>query len=126
MVVIPAGVRLVKVRVKVRGARSQPEFAAQLGVHKNTYARWEHEEVPVSSDALAVMISEGWNANWVLAGAGPERLDQLRVVETRTQYQSHVLRADLLAMAVELIDSELERAKKAVATTARRGLRPDL
>ena len=88
-------------------------------VHKNTYARWEREEVPVSSDALAVMISEGWNANWVLTGAGPERLDQLRVAETQARYQSHVLRVDLLTMAVELIDSELERAKKKLSPQKR-------
>lgn len=61
----------------VRGNKSQPARAQELGVHKNTYARWERDEVPVAAEALEVMLKEGWSANWLLAGIGPARLETL-------------------------------------------------
>lgn len=63
--------------VEIRGTKAQPARAEELGVHKNTYARWERDEVPVSTEAVATMVQEGWNANWVLTGEGPRRFEQL-------------------------------------------------
>lgn len=101
----------------IRVGKSQPARAAELGVHTNTYARWERDEAAISAEGLAALIRDGWNANWLLTGEGPERLDAAYPqgpTETNSRVGepglSQPLRVDLLTMAVELIDSELARA----------------
>lgn len=62
--------------ILVRGKRSQDDMAELLGVHKNTYARWERGEREISADALVKLSQEGWSPAWILTGEGPARLDE--------------------------------------------------
>lgn len=62
---------------KIRGPLSQPAQADKLGVHKNTYARWERDEAGISAEGMSALVRAGWNANWILTGQGPERFDAL-------------------------------------------------
>lgn len=59
----------------VRGDMSQAKFAAKIGVHKNTLGNYERGEREVSASALRSMVYLGWNANWLLTGEEPKRLD---------------------------------------------------
>ena len=61
----------------VRASRTQPEMAGVLGVAGRTYANYERDERLPDADALQKLVEEGWNANWLLTGEGPERLDQV-------------------------------------------------
>lgn len=87
-------------------------MASVLGVSARTYAYYEQGERVPDGEALARIVREGWNANWLLTGEGPERLSQFQVAEAPGGYVSHALRMETLILAVELIDSELERAGK--------------
>ncbi|HEY0503590.1 MAG TPA: hypothetical protein VGD42_08850 [Lysobacter sp.] len=91
-------------------------MAAALGVAARTYANYERDERVLDAVALTRIVEEGWNANWVLTGEGPERLND---AAAPAGLASHPLRVDLLTLAVELIDSELERAKKVLAPDKR-------
>jgi transcriptional regulator with XRE-family HTH domain len=95
------GVRLTKVRGKI----SQGAMAEQLGVHKNTYARWERGEAEIGANALQCLVEDGWNANWLLTGDGPERLDSL---QTATQSQSQGMRPEELTLSVQLAQEALD------------------
>lgn len=87
-------------------------MARVLGVSARTYAYYEQGERVPDGEALAQLVAEGWNVNWLLTGEGPERLSQFQVADARGRYESHALRMEALTLAVELIDSELERAGK--------------
>lgn len=52
-------------------------MAGVLGVAGRTYANYERDERLPDADALQKLVEEGWNANWLLTGEGPERLDQV-------------------------------------------------
>ena len=61
----------------VRGGSSQGDQAERLGVHKNTYARWERGEREIGADGLIGLLHQGVNANWLLTGEGPKEVDWL-------------------------------------------------
>jgi len=90
---------------RARGRRNQGEMADALGVHKNTYARWERGQREIGAEALAALAAEGWNINWLLTGAGPERLDSLRQA---SGHDSQGLRQPDLIMAVQLAQEALD------------------
>lgn len=92
--------------VRIRGTRSQAAMAGELGVHKNTYARWERDEAEIGATALQALVQAGWNANWVLTGEGTERL------ETLQDKGSQPARPDLaiLKSAVEVLERALDEA----------------
>ena len=96
--------------VKLRGSRSQAEFATMLGVHKGTYGFWEREEREIGADALATICRLGWNANWLLTGEGPEQL-----VDLATS-QALGIDLDSLQDAIQVVEEGL--------TTHRRMMRP--
>lgn len=60
---------------RIRGAEPQAAFASKIGAHKNTYGHWERGRTDIAADAIAALVELGWNANWLLTGEGPERLD---------------------------------------------------
>lgn len=62
--------------VQIRGSLSQTAFAAKLGIHKNTLARYESGEREPDGGMLKALRQLGYSADWVLTGIGPERLDQ--------------------------------------------------
>lgn len=97
----PIGRRLVS----IRGSRTQPEMAALLGVAKTTLGRFERGVRELGADVLAKLQGQGWNANWVLTGAGPRRLD---VPESLDGPTSHTVSGENLSIAVELADEALK------------------
>lgn len=89
----------------IRSGSSQEEFAKELGVHKNTFARWERDEREPSASDLLVLVQKGWNPYWLLTGDGPERLDAL---PDAVSGPSQSLRPDTLKMAVTLAQEALD------------------
>lgn len=80
-----------------------------MGVYKNTYSRWERGEREPSASDVARLVLEGWNANWLLTGQGPERLSSLQTPENQgVSEPSHPLRQDVLKMAVQLAQEALD------------------
>lgn len=61
-------------------------MAAALAVAPRTYANYERGERLPDAEALARLVHEGWNANWVLTGAGDEHLS------ARQYLQAHFVR----------------------------------
>lgn len=61
-----------------RGGVTQATRAEKLGVHLNTYSRWERGERAPDPYSLTVIATEGWNINWLLTGEGPERIEALK------------------------------------------------
>nr|WP_199742091.1 helix-turn-helix transcriptional regulator [Vulcaniibacterium tengchongense] len=86
----------------MRGSRSREEFATWLGVHLNTYARYERGEREIGAELLAKLASEGWNGHWLLTGEGPERIDAANDAS-----QAERLDADTLLAAIETVDEAL-------------------
>lgn len=57
----------------IRGSVGQDAFATQMGVHKNTLARYERGERIPDADFLAKLADIGINVHWVVTGEGPAR-----------------------------------------------------
>ncbi len=89
---------------KVRGSRSRDEFSTHLGVHLNTYSRYERGERELGAQLLAQLALEGWNMNWLLTGKGPERLDQVAAPPSQSG------RSENIALAVQLLREAEEAA----------------
>lgn len=88
-----------------------------MGVAHRTYASYERNERIPDANALAPLVAEGWNANWLLTGEGPERLEALTSSQPRVEpvgddWSSQAERIDAMKLAVELLDSELAKAGK--------------
>lgn len=82
-------------------------MAAVVGVAARTYAYYERDERFPDSEALARLVAQGWNANWLLTGEGPERLQALQVAEEGVAYGSQEMSGEHLSVAVELADEAL-------------------
>lgn len=91
------------------------EIARRCGFSEGVIRSWAKGSSDPSR-ARCIQLAEGTGASllWLVAGQGPTWAADAAsgVAESPAQYQSHLLRGDLLTMAVELIDSELERAGK--------------
>ncbi|HEL4296593.1 TPA: helix-turn-helix transcriptional regulator [Stenotrophomonas maltophilia] len=73
-----AGAKVIGQRlIQARGDVPQTDFAAQLGIPKSTYVRYERGEREPDLRTCLALHSAGWNLNWVLTGEGPERLADL-------------------------------------------------
>ena len=95
----------VKARLAhTRGGVKQADFAARLGVHLNTYSRWERGERAPDAYALAVLAAEGWNINWLLTGEGSERLSALK--------QGAAMQPEMMQKAVESAIGVFQRFNK--------------
>lgn len=80
--------------IAARGSRSQDEMAKLLGVHKNTYARWERGERDPSVDAVVAFAREGWSPLWLLTGEGPQQLPGVVPPDAAADSALVVARAD--------------------------------
>lgn len=81
-----------------------------MGVYKNTYSRWERGEREPSASDIGALVLAGWNANWILTGAGPERLDAL---QPAIQSQSQDVSGEDLTIAMQLADRKIAADRKA-------------
>jgi transcriptional regulator with XRE-family HTH domain len=107
----PIGSRLKRVRASM----TQPEMAELMGIAHRTYASYERDERIPDADALARLAEAGWNANWLLTGEGPERLEAssgaaLSRSGSVVAGVSHSMNLDVLKMAVGLADQQLGRS----------------
>lgn len=98
-----------------------------MGVAQRTYASYERNERTPDADALLPLVEEGWNANWLLTGEGPERLEALPdgafgAAEARAEWPSHPQRPDparlrsafrLLELGLNLADREISADRRA-------------
>lgn len=89
----------------VRGDKPQSEFSDLIGIHKNTLGNYERGDREMGVFALARLVKLGWNANWLLTGQGPERLDGPQAVQGEA---SQDLSAEHLMIATELADETLQ------------------
>jgi DNA-binding XRE family transcriptional regulator len=92
----------------VRGQQSQAEFAPTVGIHKNTIGNYERGEREIGALALARFVELGWNANWLLTGQGPERLDEIGQGATAVSAGSQPLKPETLMLALQLAGQVLE------------------
>lgn len=79
-----------------------------MGIAHRTYASYERNERVPDAEALIPLLAEGWNANWLLTGEGPERLEALQVAESHAGYGSHVLKPEGLTVAIQLVAEALD------------------
>ncbi|KMQ82735.1 phage repressor, partial [Lasius niger] len=99
-----------------RGRLSQAEFAQIIGIHKNSIGNYERGDREIGAGALATYVTLGWNANWLLTGEGPERIEAASK-EMPSHYASEAeplngIKLELFAIAVELVDREVPRFGK--------------
>lgn len=85
--------------VEVRGPALQKAFAKLLGVHVNTYARWERGESECGASALARLYQLGINPTWVVTGRGPKKREAAE--------SSHLPRQEELKVALRLVAEAL-------------------
>jgi len=106
---------------QIRGRANHDAFSARLGVHKNTYGGYERGETEIGAGAIFRLVAEGWNANWLLTGEGPERIEQLLKVadESAANGGSQDLRERALRLAIEMIDQALATARKELSVPQR-------
>ncbi|EMT5435811.1 helix-turn-helix transcriptional regulator [Stenotrophomonas maltophilia] len=100
----------------IRGRSHQGEMAALLQVSKTTYGRWERGIREIGSDGLAALVKLGWNANWLLTGDGPERLDSGPIQRQNNDLpQSQVVRHTSVKIAAQLLQEALDDANATLA-----------
>lgn len=94
----------------VRGGEAQERFAARYGLSVATVRNYETGKRDPVADFLAALAADGWNANWLLTGQGPQRIEGAgRVAEAHAAYsaRSQDLSPDHLTIALELADEAL-------------------
>jgi transcriptional regulator with XRE-family HTH domain len=101
----------------IRAGASQAKHAEALGVPLRTYQNYERGDREPDLRTYLALMERGWNANWLLTGEGPERLDQLvaHVAEDRADYLSQPVKQEYLTIAFQLVDEvadELARQRK--------------
>lgn len=69
------GDRLKLVRQSL--AKTQGEIAADAGAKQRSWQEYEAEKTTPGSKVIAGLVRLGFNANWILTGEGPMRLDEL-------------------------------------------------
>lgn len=83
-------------------------MAAVMGVSPRTYSYYEQGERLPDAAALATLVVEGWNGNWLLTGGGPERLEALGVAENVAGYGSQLVSEEHLTLALSQVIEVLQ------------------
>lgn len=96
------GKRLERVRTGMDVGRE--EMAAHLGVKLRAYTNYLAGISSPDADGIGFVVGEGWNANWLLTGEGPELLSELQVAEDPAGYGSQDLSEEQLTIALEITD----------------------
>lgn len=89
---------------RVRGHASQAEFAPVMGVHKNTVGTYERGEREIGAEALEALVREGWNANWLLTGEGPERQTDAQPAPDGAQQLDQATLAHAISILLGVLD----------------------
>lgn len=99
----------------VRGAEKQPDFAARLGVDKNTVGRYERDERQPDAEFLAKLCGLGYSGHWLLTGSGPRMAGN-----PAPTAPSEGVNAGALAGAITAVE-ELLRARQITLPPERKG-----
>ncbi|MBC7908372.1 MAG: helix-turn-helix transcriptional regulator [Rhodospirillaceae bacterium] len=92
---------------RLRGTVSQDEYAAQLGVHKETIGKYERDKILPGADVLTRLRQDKQvDINWLLTGQGD------RDVPARTS--SADIDADALAGALTAVEELLHQRQAAL------------
>mgnify|MGYP005818897457 CR=1 FL=1 len=59
-------------------AMPQPKMDELLGLGKQSWQKYESAGVAPGSKVIQALVEQGWNANWILTGEGPERLGEIQ------------------------------------------------
>jgi transcriptional regulator with XRE-family HTH domain len=86
-------------------------MAEAMGVSPRTYAYYEQGDRVPDAESLARLVEQGWSANWLLTGEGPERLNQ--VAQPRAAYGSQPVSPADLSIALQLANAKIEADNKA-------------
>ncbi|WP_236546115.1 helix-turn-helix domain-containing protein [Stenotrophomonas sp. 364] len=90
-------------------------MAQRLGVAKRTYQNYERGERLPDAEFLSGLVASGWNANWVLTGAGDERLSASEVgvgaAASTSGGMSQPARPEDITLAVQLAEEALDGAR---------------
>lgn len=113
---------------RIRGLRSQADFAQEAGIHKNTLGTYERAEREMGALPLIRLVRLGWNANWILTGEGPEtraaaESQPVGLSPGNVQAAAGAIAAVLRHLGVEAKPSAIARAVVALAADLdRRGV----
>lgn len=81
---------------------NQRDRAAALEVAVSSYQHYERDERSPDVAFLGRLIAEGWSANWLISGQGPERLDQVGEGATAVAGGSQALSQETLKIALQM------------------------
>lgn len=106
---------------RIRGQRSQADFAQEAGIHKNTLGTYERAEREMGALPLIRLVRRGWNANWLLTGEGPERTDSPAAAASqavRLGRDNVQTAAEAVAAALDIFDLTAPPSRTAAAVVA--------
>lgn len=104
--------------VSARAHMTQAEMAQALNVSKTTYSRWERGLREIGADGLGALVARGWNANWLLTGKGPQRLDSDATPRQNNDLpQSQAVSHASVKIAAQLLQEALDDANAQLAPT---------
>ncbi len=92
----------------IRDSLSQPKFAKEIGVTRNTVSGYENNNIVPSGKALLQIHKKfGININWVLSGKGEPHISPHRT----TELENKIVKMDSRIKALEKQVAELVRGK---------------
>ncbi|WP_210163764.1 helix-turn-helix domain-containing protein [Azorhizobium doebereinerae] len=94
------------------GVTSAREMSVRLGLGPNTWRQLEDGRNLPSSETLQKLLDLGFNANWVLSGQGPIRLDGADERSSNANPAQPPLNARVLAQALALVEEWLTANKR--------------
>lgn len=89
---------------------SQSNFCVQSGYNVRTYQRNEEGRNEAGITLGAAFVRAGINANWLLTGEGPMRIEDLAGAETPGAFDR-----ERMAAAIEALEEVLTEAKRTMA-----------
>ncbi len=97
----------------IRGDLTQAEFAAKLGIHKNTLGRYERgESEPDFSVCVNICSIFGVSPNWLLLGAGPVRESDVREQAFQPEMPAAIPRMQDMCPRCARLETKLESLDK--------------
>ena len=92
----------------IRDSLSQPKFAKEIGVTRNTVSGYENNSIIPSGKALLQMHKKfGFNINWLLSGEGEPHISSYRT----TELENKIIKMESRIKALEIQVAELRERK---------------